>query len=103
MMSIAKRLEHYTLKHPQEVLLVLVEIKGETDQIIIFKGFSSSLICPTSFDPDIAVLTNNAKIITIDRLASPYNPHNPHYIQQGLTWEQMQELLLEADNYSATR
>lgn len=89
------RLEQYTTKRPQEVLIVKIEIDGELDEIAIFKGFSSSLMRPTAFDPDIPVIPNTAKILEIDRLLSPYNPTEPHYIQQGLTWEMMQELLTE--------
>lgn len=95
--SIGYQLEQYTIKRPQEVLLVTAEIAGEPDQIAIFKGFSSSLMCPTSFDPDVPVLPEEAKIIAIDRLQSPYNPQSPHYIQQGLTWAAMQILLKEAE------
>lgn len=91
--TIGSRLEKYTLKRPQEVLLVAVELDGEEDQIAIFKGFSSSLMHPTIFDPDIPVLPETAKVISINRLKSPYNPNRPIYIQQGLTWEQMQDLL----------
>ncbi|NJR39255.1 MAG: hypothetical protein HC781_11040 [Leptolyngbyaceae cyanobacterium CSU_1_4] len=92
--SIADRLEQYTLKQrPPEVLLVNVEIEGEPDQIAIFKGFSSSLMRPTAFDPDLPVLPEKAIILTIDRLVAPYDPQSPQYIQQGLTWGQMQELL----------
>jgi hypothetical protein len=36
---LGKRLEQYTAKRSQEVLLVNVEIAGEPDQIAIFKGF----------------------------------------------------------------
>lgn len=93
--SVAQRLEQYTAKRSQEVLLVTVEIAGEQDQIAIFKGFSSSLMRPTAFDPDVPVLSNRAKIISIDRVASPYDPQSPRYIQQGLTWETMQPLLSE--------
>ncbi|NJM71435.1 MAG: hypothetical protein HC862_15060 [Scytonema sp. RU_4_4] len=93
--SISKRLELYTAKRPQEVLLVTVEIAGEEDQIAIFKGFSSSLTRPTAFDPDVPVLPDEAKIMTIDRVASPYNPEAPHYVQQGLSWDNMQVLLSE--------
>ncbi|MGL4503410.1 MAG: hypothetical protein ACRC2M_10850 [Planktothrix sp.] len=89
------RLEQYTTKRPQEVLIVQIEIDGELDEIAIFKGFSSSLMRPTAFDPDIPVLPDSAKILKIDRLSSPYNPTDPHYIQQGLTWKMMQELLIE--------
>jgi hypothetical protein len=95
--SIGKRLEQYTLKRPQEVLLVEAEIAGELDQIIIFKGFSSSLINPTAFDPEIPILSEDAKIISIDRLASPYSPNNPRYIEKGLTLETMETLLSEVN------
>jgi hypothetical protein len=92
-LNIAQRLEQYTLKKPNELLLVEVEIEGEKDQIIIFKGFSSSLMGPTNFDPDIPVLPPTAKIIKIHRLASPYHPDRPNYIQQDLKWEDLEKLL----------
>jgi hypothetical protein len=94
--SIGRRLEQYTIKRPQEVLIVTAQIAGEEDQITVFKGFSSSLMRPTSFDPDVPVLPPEAKIITVDRVASPYNPDAPRYLSQGLTWETMQQLLLDA-------
>ena len=93
MITIGQRLEQYTIQCPQEVLLVKVELEGELDQIAIFKGFSSSLIKATAFDPDIPVLSPKAKIISIDRVASPYNPEQPVYLQKALTWEQMEQLL----------
>ena len=93
--SIVERLEQYTAKRPQEVLLVSIELAGEQDKIAIFKGFSSSLMRPTAYDPDIPVLPDDAKIITIDRVASPFNAEAPRYLQQGLTWETMQSLLSE--------
>lgn len=94
--SMGRRLEAYTIKRPQEVLIVTANIAGEEDQIAIFKGFSSSLVRSTPFDPDIPVLPIDAKIVTIDRVASPYNPEAPRYLQQGLTWDTMQQLLTEA-------
>ena len=93
--SIARRLEQYTSQRPGEVLLVRVEIDGEADEIAIFKGYSSSLMRSTAFDPDIPVLPDGAKIISIDRARSPLNPIAPDYIQQGLTWETIQPLLDE--------
>ena len=94
--SVEKRLEKYTTKRVHEVLLVHAEIAGESDQIAIFKGFSSSLMRPTASDPEVPVLPDDAKIISIERVASPYNPNSPSYIQQGLTWETIQPLLLDA-------
>ena len=94
---IGKRLEQYTVKRPQEVLLVTLEINGERDEIAIFKGFSSSLMRPTAFDPDVPVIPEEAKIISIDRLKSPYNPESPQYIQQGLSLDTIQSLLAQAN------
>lgn len=95
MTHVGSRLEQYTAKCPHEVLLVTAEIEGELDQIAIFKGYSSSLMHPTAFDPDIPVLPDSAKIITIDRLEGPYDPHQPSYLQKGLSWEEFQLLLSE--------
>ena len=93
MNSIGHRLEQYTIKRPQEVLIVHAEIEGELDEITIFKGFSSSLVRSTAFDPEVPILPETAKIIAIDRLKSPYTPQSPVYLAQGVTWEQMQTLL----------
>lgn len=94
--SVGNRLEQYTTKRPNETLIVTVTIDGEDDQIIIFRGFSSSLMRPTAFDPDVPVLPEHAKIITIDRVESPYNPDHPRFIQQGLDWQTIQAVLAEA-------
>ncbi len=92
-LSIEKALEQYCQNHPEEVLLVEAEIDGEFDQIMIFKGFSSSLVRPTSFDPDLAVLPKEAKILAINRLKAPYRPDAPEYISQNLTWQEFQAFL----------
>lgn len=94
--STAKRLEQYTVKRPQEVLLVTANIAGEEDQIAIFRGFSSSLMRQTAFDPDVPVLPDDANILSIDRVASPYNPEAPRYIQQAISWETMENQLIQA-------
>jgi hypothetical protein len=92
-LSIGLRLEQYSLKHPEEVLLVDAEIDGEMDQVAIFKGFSSSLMCPTAFDPDVPVLPDGAKVKQIARLASPYDPNHPRYIEQGISWSKFESYL----------
>jgi hypothetical protein len=93
--SVCKRLEQYTIKKQQEVLIINVEINGEEDQIAIFKGFSSSLMRPTNFDPDVPIFADDAVIISIDRVASPYNPDAVNYLEKGLSWESMRSLLSE--------
>ncbi|MGB7248075.1 MAG: hypothetical protein WBC73_03980 [Phormidesmis sp.] len=81
------RLENYTLKHPQEVLQLRATVKEEEDTVVIFKGFSSSLMRPTAFDPEVATLTSEAIIHQIDRLKSPYRPDAPQYLEKGLSLE----------------
>jgi hypothetical protein len=95
MNSLEKRLEQYTLQHPEEVLIVYANIDGEPDQIAIFKGFSSSLMRPPAFDPDVPVLPDTAEILSIDRLESPYQPESPRYIQAGITGKKMQAFLAQ--------
>ena len=85
-----KILEQYTLKNSQEVLLVSAEINGKIEEIIIFKGFSSSLTQSTAFDPDISILPANSIILKIDIIQSPYNPDNIKYIEKNLSWQDFQ-------------
>ncbi len=93
MASLEKRLERYTLKHPEEVLLVKVSWANETDEITIFKGFSSSLMRQTAFDPDEPIIPAEAVVLTVDRFKSPYHPTAPQVIEQGMSWEKFLALL----------
>ena len=93
---IGLRLEQYTIKRPQEVLIVTVETAGgEPDTVMIYNGFSSSLMGATAYDPDIPVIAPDSRIISIDRLASPYNPSNPQYLETGLTVAAIKSILSE--------
>ena len=92
-LSIEKSLEQYTLQHPQEVLLISLEVNGEPDQILMFRGFGSSLVRPTAYDPDVPVISPEAVITVIDRLASPYSPDAPVYLEQGIPWQDFAERL----------
>jgi hypothetical protein len=90
MESKEKVLEQYSQNHPEELLLVEAEINGEYDRVMIFKGFSSSLVRSTAFDPDLSILPADAKILSIGRLKAPYDINSPTYIAKNLTWEQFQ-------------
>jgi hypothetical protein len=79
------RLEAYTLKFPQELLIVHALVEKEADIVLVFKGVSSALMRPTADDPEISVLPENAVIDCIDRLKGPYNPRAPEYIEQGIS------------------
>jgi hypothetical protein len=88
MASSEKRLERYTLKHSEEVLLVKVQWADEVDEVTIFKGFSSSLMRQTAFDADEPVIPAEAVVLSIDRFRSPYDPSQPQVLEQGLSWNQ---------------
>ncbi len=94
--SVGFRLEQYTIQFPREVLLVDIEVDGQPDQIAIFKGFSSSLMCPTAFDPEVPMIPHGARILGIDRLNGPYNPNSPRYIQRNIPWKEFEEILEKA-------
>ena len=91
--TFAQRLEHYSIKRPEIVLIISAQQNGGDDEIAIFKGFSSSLMSPTSFDPDVPVLREDAIIKSINLAKSPYDPNTPVYVQKGLSVEDMEKLL----------
>jgi hypothetical protein len=92
-MTIGQRLEQYTIQYPSEVLLVSIEVNGTPDQIAIFKGFSSSIMGATAFDPDVPMIPDGAVILAVDRLHSPYDPSNPRYIARNISWPEFEKLL----------
>lgn len=69
-------------------------VDGEPDQIVVFKGFSSSLMRPTAFDPEVPTLPPQAVVTQIDRLEGPYQPFSPRYIEQGLSLDAFTSRLL---------
>ncbi|MFQ4140066.1 hypothetical protein PGN35_027520 [Nodosilinea sp. PGN35] len=87
------RLEQYTLRQPQLVLLVQAIIDGDADEVLIFRGFSSSLMHPTAADPEVPVLPESAEIEAIDIMVGPYNPTSPQYLHRNVPWADMLPLL----------
>ena len=47
---------------------------GEALEVVIFRGFSSSLTHPTAFDPDQPLLPSEATINSAELLQAPLNP-----------------------------
>ena len=48
--------------------------QDEPFELLIFRGFSSSVTHPTAFDPDQPALTESARITEAELLAGPLNP-----------------------------
>ena len=48
----------------------------EPFELLIFRGFSSSITHPTGFDPDRPLLPEGSRIEAAELLAGPFNPAN---------------------------
>ena len=102
MRTFLSQLEQYTVDHPRDLWVVhaiVTEMDPDTnttieveDEVLVFRGFSSSLVRPTAADPGTPVLPDDAVIQRLDRLESPYNPADPKYIVQGLSVAQVEAL-----------
>ncbi|KAH7279576.1 hypothetical protein KP509_37G025000 [Ceratopteris richardii] len=86
-------LEAYTEKVPSELLLVHAMVDDEEDEVLIFKGHSSSLMRATSPDLEDTLLPPTATILGIDRMKGPYNPDKPKFIERGLSWNNFVKLI----------
>ncbi len=93
MLTPLERLENYSRSHPREVLRLTVRDANGEGEILIYKGFSSSLTRATAFDPDVPVLTPDAEILWVDRIQAPYRPADIHYLEQHLSWSELAQRL----------
>ncbi|MCP9860179.1 MULTISPECIES: hypothetical protein [unclassified Cyanobium] len=71
-------LETISRERPDRVLRLvgLLPAPGEDEpfELLIFRGFSSSITHPTAFDPDQPALPPSARITAAELLAGPLNP-----------------------------
>ncbi|KAI3714435.1 hypothetical protein L1987_73038 [Smallanthus sonchifolius] len=86
-------LEFYTQVAKEEALLVKAVVDNQQLQLLIFKGFSSSLSSGTCFDPTKSILPARAVIQCIDRVKGPFDPSNIDYIEKNLQVEAFKTLV----------
>nr|XP_043608315.1 uncharacterized protein LOC122580106 [Erigeron canadensis] len=77
----------------QEALLVKAIVDDQEVEVLIFKGFSSSLSSETPPDPTRSILPERAVIKGIDRVKGPFDPSNIDYIEKDLTVEAFKEVV----------
>ncbi|MED6127539.1 hypothetical protein PIB30_088951 [Stylosanthes scabra] len=87
-------LEYYSQSARGEVLLVHAIVDQEEVDVLIFRGFSSSLSYTTSPDLTRSILPERAVIKSIDRIKGPFDPNNIVYLQKDVTWEDFKKNLL---------
>lgn len=99
MLSLLQRCERYTLVRPQEVLLLAARWDDSDgaidDEVMVFRGVSSSLMRPTASDPDVPILPETATIVRCDRLQAPYRPNAPEYLTADLDAASLEALLTD--------
>ncbi|WJX16774.1 hypothetical protein P8452_06763 [Trifolium repens] len=82
------KLEFYSQSARGEALIVHALVDQNEVEVLIFKGFSSSLSYGTSPDPTRSILPARAVITSIDRIKGPFDPANIEYLQKDVPWEE---------------
>ena len=77
--ELLRALEEISRSRPDRVLRLRGELPGESGglepfELLIFRGFSSSVSHPTAFDPDQPALPETALIVSAELLQGPLNP-----------------------------
>jgi hypothetical protein len=77
--ALLEALEELSRGRPDRVLRLRGVLAGETGEpepfeLLIFRGFSSSVSHPTAFDPDQPALPATARVIEAELLQGPLNP-----------------------------
>lgn len=76
--SLLAQLELISRARPDRVLRLLGELPGpegmEAFELVIFRGFSSSVTHPTGFEPDRPLLPEGSVLRGAELLAAPLNP-----------------------------
>ena len=93
-------LEAISRDRPDRVLRLRGDLPGEKGlaeafELLIFRGFSSSVSHPTAFDPDQPALPESARLMSAELLQGPLNPA----AEQRVAGPMDPELLLEPDRW----
>ena len=76
--TLLSRIEELSRSRPDRVVRLTGELPGdcglEPFELLIFRGFSSSVSHPTAFDPDQPALPAAALVQAAELLQGPFNP-----------------------------
>jgi hypothetical protein len=88
-------LERYTQRIPTEALRVQIQIGDIEDWVLIFRGFSSSLMRSTPANLEDPVIPSGAKLLRLERLRAPLDPVNPVVLAEYQSPDEVRGLLQE--------
>ena len=89
------RLEELSRQRPDRVVRLSGELPAaggagwERFELLIFRGFSSSISHPTAFDPDQPALPAEARVEMAELLQGPLNPAAEQRLAGPITPEQL--------------
>jgi len=86
-------LERYSERNPREVLRIQLEQEDGSDTVIIYRGFSSSLVRGTPADVSEPVIPHQARLITVERIQAPLDPVHPRILATYSDLTAVMELL----------
>lgn len=88
-------LERYTQRIPAEALRVQIQMEASEDLVLIFRGFSSSLMGSTPANLEDPVIPLGAKLLRLERLRAPLDPVHPVVLAEYQDLDQVRRLLRE--------
>jgi len=106
-----KRMERFTKARPGEVLLARYrrEPGGEEDEVIVYRGASSSLVRRTEREEAMSVLAPRSRLASVDWMQGPFKPtrkavdpegtqgDDQEYFKKGLTRREVELILRIVD------
>ena len=91
--TLLSRIEELSRSRPDRVVRLTGELPGdgglEPFELLIFRGFSSSVSHPTAFDPDQPALPAEALVQAAELLQGPFNPVSEQRIAGPMAPEQL--------------
>ncbi|CAI8159977.1 MAG: Uncharacterised protein [Synechococcus sp. CC9902] len=84
-LDLVQQLEERSRLAPDRVVRLTGMVAGESFELLIFRGFSSSTTHPTAFDPDASVLPDGTRLDSAELLEGPLNPANSAVIAGPMT------------------
>ena len=91
--TLLSRIEELSRSRPDRVVRLTGELPGEGGlepfELLIFRGFSSSVSHPTAFDPDQPALPAEARVQAAELLQGPFTPAAEQRIAGPMAPEQL--------------
>ena len=99
--ALLRQIEAISHSHPDRVLRqrgtlpadpACDRLEPEPFELLIFRGFSSSITHPTAFDPDQPALPEGSQLDTAELLEGPLRPGAERILRRGLMTDFLEDI-----------